>query len=223
MDAPSPAAALSAAVAQWTKFLTRALVDRLETDTFEAYVPLLNSKHPLPPVLIAGLLLRPTPGNHDFLDPRVFQYLQVLLKLNLVDTTSVLKALYTYSTSQSRIRRESDAAAADSSKAKLLWGNSYSTEEVIFYRLTKAVAQGTGIRAAKDSIQVVRVMAKWMALFTTVSASFAADAMGEIYPSQLKVEMESARAAFVMLLLGVCENQTVLATLSRPAAKGMVM
>lgn len=222
MDVPPPKAALSAAMEQWTEFVNRALVARLETDKFESYVKLLDSKHPLPPIFIADLFLRPTPGNRDFLDPRIFQYLQVLLKLNLVNTTTVLLALYVHSTSQARVNQDSNAAA-DSGKAKLLWGNSYSTEEVIFYRLTKAVAQGTGVRQAKDAIQVVRVMAKWMSLYTAVSASFAADAMGDLYPSQIKVEMESARAAFVMLLLGVCENPTVLNTLSRPTAKCKAM
>lgn len=219
MDTASTTAALSTALGQWTKFFTRVLVARLEPDVFESHVRLLQSKHPLTPSLIAVLLLRPTPGNHDFPDPRIFQYLQVLLNLKFVDTTTVLKALYRYSTSQARLRREG-RDAGELSKAELLWGNSYSTEEVIFYRLTKVVAQSTGIRAAGDAVEVARVMAKWMALFSTVSGLFAADAMDDIYSSQIKEEMESARAAFVMLLLAVCENQTVLNALNRRVAKG---
>lgn len=222
MVALSATAPLAAALGQWTKFLSRALVARLEPDSFESYVPLLQSKHHLPPTVVADLLLRPTPDNPDFPDPRILQYLQVLLKLKLIDTTSVLKALYSYSTSRTQTQSQGEANG-DSSKQKLRWGNSYSSEEVIFYRLTKAVAQGTGIKAARDALEVAKVMAKWMALFTAVSASFAADAMGAMYPSQIKGEMESARAAFVMLLLGVCENQTLLATLSKPAAKGTTM
>lgn len=219
MVAPSAAIALSAALREWIKFLSCALATRLDADTFESYVALLQSQYPLPPAFVADLLLRPSPGNHDFPDPRILEYFQALLKLKLVDTTSVLDALYRYSTSRTKTQGQVDAGD-ESLKDRLLWGNSYGTEEVIFYRLTKAVAQGTGIKPAREALLVAKVMAKWMALFTAVSASFAADAMGALYPSQIKEEMETARAAFVMLLLGVCENQTLLTALKGPAAKG---
>jgi mediator of RNA polymerase II transcription subunit 5 len=64
-------------------------------------------------------------------------------------------------------------------------------------------------------------MAKWMALFTSASAAFAQDVMGQLQSTQVRDEMEASRAAFVMLLLSVCENQTVLSALSRPYAKGV--
>ena len=63
-------------------------------------------------------------------------------------------------------------------------------------------------------------MDRWMALFVAASAAFASeDVVDQLHDSQPR-EMESSRAVFAMLLLGVCENPTVLQALSRPSAKG---
>ncbi|KAJ9134623.1 Mediator of RNA polymerase II transcription subunit 5 [Pleurostoma richardsiae] len=242
---------LSAARGQWTAFLDRCLVTRLDLDEFEAYVPLLQAKHPLPADAIADIFLRPSPRSRDCLDSRVHGYLQALLDLRYIDTPAILKALYKYSTSHTQSAPEhehqhqhddaggeagagaqgqrphkeggadgdSGGAQADGGEA-LRWRSSYGAEEVIFYRLTKAVAQGTGIRSAQDGVAVALVMARWMTLFTAAAAAFAEDVMGALHSSQSqRDEMEAARAAFVMLLLGVCENQIVLEALSKPMAK----
>lgn len=89
----------------------------------------------------------------------------------------------------------------------------------MFYRLTKSVAQGTAISNGEKAIEVANVMAKWIALFTDAATAFTVDVMGQLHNSQAREEMESARAAFVALLLGVCENQVVLKVLSSPEAK----
>lgn len=120
----------------------------------------------------------------------------------------------------------------DASKGKkgiVRWQSSFSSEEVIFYRLTKAVSQGAAIKNGKDAVDICAVMARWMALFTTATATFAAHdedvimggaGAGENVPSrQKRDEMDNARAAFVMLLLGVCENAIVLQALSKDFAK----
>lgn len=215
-------ASSTAAVDEWKKFLSRSLVARLDVETFQTYVTILHSKCPLPPVPVADIFLRPQPANHDLLDPRVPRYLQVLLQLKYIDSTSILKALYRYSTShvQSQGARQNGEVQGKGQADVLRWGSSYGAEEVIFYRLTKGVAQGTGIRTPMDAVAVAKIMARWMKLFTTASAAFAADVMGQLQNSSSRDEMESARAAFVMLLLGVCENQVVLGALSKPVAKG---
>lgn len=131
------------------------------------------------------------------------------------------------------------------------WQSSFTSEEVIFYRLTKAVAQGAAIKTGKDAVDICKAMARWMALFTTASTTFAAhdedvllggtgagtgagDGHGHGHSSsgsngsngpppsrQKRDEMDNARAAFVMLLLGVCENAIVLQALSKDFAKSM--
>ncbi|KAI2471953.1 Med5-domain-containing protein [Annulohypoxylon bovei var. microspora] len=210
---------------EWARFLDRCISSRLDPDTFDSYITLLYSKHPLPPGIIADVCLRPQPSNHESLDPRIPRYIHVLAQRKLIDTPSVLKALYKYSTSHVQAQKAGHPLPDDpEDKAPLRWGSSYAAEEVIFYRITKAVAIGTSIVNAGDALQVCKLMAKWMTLFTLASEAFAHEAMGQLHSGQLqgsqsRDEMEAARAAFVMLLLGICENQTVLGALSRPFAK----
>jgi mediator of RNA polymerase II transcription subunit 5 len=205
---------------QWAKFISRCIATRLDFDKFESYVPFVQSKHPLPPTVIADLFLRPQASNNDSLDPRIHRYLQTLANLKYVDTPSILKALYKYSTSHSQCQSAPLNPGAEPSKPVTRWRSSYAAEEVIFYRLTKAVAQGVAIQTTRDALELAKIMAKWIALFTSASIAFAADVMGNLESPQAKDDMESARAAFVALLLGVCENQVVLKTMSRRFAKG---
>ncbi|KAI1503562.1 mediator complex subunit Med5 [Biscogniauxia marginata] len=205
---------------QWAKYIAQCISSRLDPNTFDSYVVLLSSKHPLPPAVVADVCLRPQPSNHESLDPRVPRYLHVLSNRKLIDTPSVLRALYRYSTSHTQAQNGANSSLeATQDKLPLRWGNSYTAEEVIFYRLSKAVRLGTGIRNASDAIEVCKLSARWMVLFTSAAAAFAQDVMGQLQSPQARDEMEAARAAFVMLLLGICENQIVLNALSRPFAK----
>ncbi|KAK3378393.1 mediator complex, subunit Med5, partial [Podospora didyma] len=225
MDGSPATAGLPAAVGQWTRFLSHAEAKRLEPATFSSYLPILFSKHRLPPTLIAELLLRPKKGNQDSLDPRIPQYLEVLLKQKLVDTPSVLRALYKYSTLQSQAAPDGDATNTLSSGGALQkpkpvrWRNSYASEEVIFWRLAKTVSQGSGIKDGKDAIEVVKIVAKWMSLFADAAAVFSRDAYGAIHSLQAKDDMENSRGAFNVLAFNVVENQTVVSVLSRPESK----
>ncbi|KAI0122965.1 mediator complex subunit Med5 [Xylariales sp. AK1849] len=208
------------AVDEWTKFLALCISKRLEPDTFGSFVSVLNSKHPLPPSVVADICLKPHPTNYESLDPRVPRYIHVLTEQRLVDTASIIRALYKYSTSHSQIQAASHATIDDSlSHASLRWKGSYGQEEAIFYRLTKAVGLGTGIRSASDAIAVCKIMAKWMTLFTSAAAAFAQDVMVQLHNTQSRDDMETSRAAFVMLLLGICENQLVFKALGSPFAK----
>lgn len=209
---------------QWAKYLAQSLNSRLDPDEFDAHVPFLYNKHPLPPVAIADICLRPQPSNHESLDPRISRYLEVLIQRKLVDTPSILNGLYKYSTSQMYLRPAgADDQAQHQHQALLRWASSYTPEEVLFYRLSKVLRIGGGINNTSEALAICLLMARWMTMFTTASAAFAQDVMvtGRLQNTS-REEMEAARAAFVMLLLSVCENQHVLRGLSRPAAKGTV-
>ncbi|KAI2643530.1 mediator of RNA polymerase II transcription subunit 5 [Xylaria nigripes] len=199
---------------QWAKYISQCLNTRLDPEEFDPYVSILYNKHPLPPIAIADICLRPQPSNHESLDPRISRYLQVLTQRKLVDTPSILSSLYKYSTSQMYLHPTGE------DRAPLRWANSYSPEEVLFYRLSKAVRLGTGIKNPSEALTICVLMAQWMTMFTAASAAFAQDVMGQLQGT-LRDEMEAARAAFVMLLLGVCENENVLRGLSRPPAKSV--
>ncbi|KAF9869475.1 mediator of rna polymerase ii transcription subunit 5 [Colletotrichum karsti] len=209
-----------AAQEQWRGFISKCLSDRLDPVKFESYVPFLQAKHPLPPFTVADLFLRPQPHNHDSLDPRVPRYLQVLSDLNYIDTPSILNALYKYSTSRAHSREAAQPDNGENPQPQSpRWASSYAAEEVMFYRLTKSVAQATAITNMMTGLDVATIMAKWIALFTDAATAFTVDVTGRLHNSQAREEMESARAAFVALLLGVCENSVVLKALSKPEAK----
>ncbi|KAF3811437.1 Mediator of RNA polymerase II transcription subunit 5 [Colletotrichum gloeosporioides] len=209
-----------AALRQWNEFIAKSLATRLDPDKFESYVPFLQAKHPLPPSVVADLFLRPQPHNHESLDPRVPRFLQVLSDLNYIDTPSILEALYKYSTSRAHSREAAQASNGGNPASQTLrWASSYSAEEVMFYRLTKSVAQGTAITNTETGLAIAKIMASWIALFTDAATAFTVDVMGQLQNSQAREEMESARAAFVALLLGVCENHTVMKAFGSPEAK----
>ncbi|KAI1175462.1 mediator of RNA polymerase II transcription subunit 5 [Nemania sp. FL0916] len=210
---------------KWARYVARSLCRRLDADEFDAAIPSLYNRHPLLPAAIADICLRPQPSNHESLDPRVSRYLQVLAQRKLVDTPSILSGLYAYSTSQMYLRPAPAAAAAAATGAganptALRWASSYSPEEVMFYRLSKDVRVGTAIRNTGEALGICVLMARWMTMFTTASAALAQDVIVQLQNTS-REDMEAARAAFVMLLLSVCENHHVLRGLSRPSAQNV--
>jgi mediator of RNA polymerase II transcription subunit 5 len=199
---------------QWTQHLARCLTSRLDAEEFDSSVRSLYSKYPLPPPVIADIFLRPQPSNYESLDPRIPRYLQVLAQRKLVDMRSILVALYKYSTSHVYGQ---PAVTEAQQQVPLRWASSYNAEEVMFYRLSKDVRMGNGIRSTGEALLICYLMARWMTMFTTASG-----VMTQLQNTSFRDEMEAARAAFVMLLLGVCENDYVLRGLSRPSAKGTI-
>lgn len=226
----SASSALRAALLYWKQFFSQCIVKRLDTPKFEEFVKLVYSKHPLPPVVIADLFLKPQPGNHYNLDPRIPPYIQVLFRLGYIDTPSILKALFKYSSSHAQSQAQTTGIeghdGTEPTKQTLRWGNSYWVEEFMFYSLTKSVVEGKAISDSAIALEVVKAISKWMALFTTASTSFATDMLGQLQASQsqsqVRDEMESARAAFVALLLRLCENEVLVKAVSKPFAKGML-
>lgn len=240
---PAPGGVLPAAVAQWQKFLNRVRCRRLDANVFESHIAILSSKFQLPPALVADLLLRPASADSFMLDPRVPQYLDVLLKLRLVDTSSVLRALYRYSTlhnhappatataTQNGAEQERAGGAhkakgesngdgkTQEKRAALRWGGSYSSDELVFFRLSKNISQGTGIRSSKEAVDVVRIAARWMTLFADVAAAFSRDAFGSMHSLQTKTEVEATRQAFTLLVGAMCENQVVVSAVEKQGAK----
>lgn len=230
---PTGEGTLPQALQQWTKFLTLAESKRLDPETFASYAPMLFAKYRLPPSIIADLLLRPTKTNRESLDPRVPQYLGSLLKLRYVNITCVLRSLLRYSTLHGEIAKgrdtDMDATVAGTEKREFVrWRSSYASEEIIFFRVAKAIAalegnknEVVGIRNGGDAIGVVRVVAYWMVLFTEAATAFARDAFGAVHSLQAKDEMESSRMAFLLVVLGICENPVVLDVFAKNGSQGM--
>ncbi|KAK4177924.1 putative mediator of RNA polymerase II transcription subunit 5 [Triangularia setosa] len=232
MEGPATAGSsltgLSAAVAQWTQLVTRARLQRLDPDQFAVFSKILFVKHPLPPALIAELLLRPTPDNSVALDPRAPLYLSHLIKQRRVDTASVLRALFKYSTIHTKIHPESEDqppkdgdASAPPHKKPIRWISSYSSEAILFWRLAQTVNQGIGIKSGREVVETSKVLVRWTALFTEAATVFSQDAFGSMHSLNAKLEMERSRESFIMFLNAFSANPTVPKTFQLPAAKGI--
>ncbi|KAI5461117.1 mediator complex, subunit Med5 [Mariannaea sp. PMI_226] len=227
------AGALQAAVTYWAAFFNRCIARRLDMDRFESFVKLVYSKHPLPPYVIADFFLRPQPNKHYTLDPRIPQYLQILYRLDYIDMAAILKALFKYSSSHTKAQSQlqsqptaqadgsDDQNAEDKAQNSTItrWETSYWFEEFLFYFLTKSVVQGKPIPDSQTALDVVKIISKWMVLFTSASSAFAADVMEHLELSQARVDFESSRAALVALLMRLCENETLLKAVSKPEVK----
>jgi mediator of RNA polymerase II transcription subunit 5 len=234
MDSSTATPTLPAAVAAWSKFLHRALLKRLDPDEFAAYIPIHFKEHPLPAVIVADILLRPSPTNRYRLDPRVPPYLNALLKQRRVDVPAVLRALYKYTSAHARVqspdadalagggikKEEDEEGTQQKNKQILRWQNSYSEEAIILWRLAQMIHQGTGIRAPRNVIQISKVLAKWTGLFTEAAATFSREAFGSLNGLQATDETVDARNAFVLLFVAFSENPLVLSTLGKPVCKG---
>ena len=219
--------ALRATIDFWKTFVSRCIARRVDTDRFEVLVQQVYAEHPLPPAVIADFFLRPQPSNDNSLDPRIPPYLQVLTRLSYIDTPSVLQALYKYSSSHAQAQQQpndgdnkNEAAQPPKTPHIKHWKSSYWAEEAIFYSLTKAVVEGRAIPDSTIALDVVKIISKYMTLFTAASTAFAADMLGQLHSPQIRDEMESARAGLVALLLRLCENDILVKAVSKPFAKG---
>ncbi|KAG6014232.1 hypothetical protein E4U43_006794, partial [Claviceps pusilla] len=224
--------ALRDAAQYWAKFVSQCIVKRLETNRFNEFIPLVHSQHPLPPILVAELFLRPQPYNEVSLDPRIPPYIQALSQLGYVDASSILRALYKYSSLQlkataqtgsldSRDNEQGQTGVNGTGRLRR-WRSSAWVEEFMFYHVIKMMVEGTAMRDTKAALQLCHVISKWMELFTLVSTSFAADVIGNLQQnSQLRDELDVSRAAFIPLLLRLVETPLLVRAVSQPFAKGI--
>jgi mediator of RNA polymerase II transcription subunit 5 len=207
----------------WQKFLAHSLATRLEPEAFESYIQILSAKHPLPPSRISDLFLRPTEDNTVCLDPRIPRYLQVLLAHQLVTLPGVLNSLWkvsSYRPLPSEGNDGIDGKEGDSSAEKKhakddgkRWTNSYTSEETLFYRLTKYISSGTAPKDVQEAVELVIVCIQWME--TVVAAGNAAHEMLGLGHTE---EMAAQNMALGTLIVAVVENSLV----QRSVEKGSV-
>ena len=195
----------SEAFRQWEHFLSRCATARLEAEKFAEFAPIMHARSFLRPEAISYLFLRPTPDFNHSLDPRVLMYIHILLTSKYIDTLSLLRAMYMFSTSLTRTEngklREHDAsklgpAVPMSQTPVLRWANSYWAEEPIFYMIVREMAQGRIAVTRRAAAALVGVLAKWMTLFASVSAAMTAE---EITAEEKRTLFASASADFAAI------------------------
>ncbi|TWU77555.1 mediator complex subunit [Metarhizium rileyi] len=227
-----PGRAMRDSIAYWSRFVDKCIFKRLSSETFEEFVPLIQDSHPLPPFLIALILLRPQPYNVVSLDPRIPPYIQILSQLGYVDAPSILKVLYKFSSLHTQLKGlpqngtqpagnhdNHNHSPSGRSQNPQRWNCSAWVEEFMFYHVIKMVVEGTAFRDSCAVLQLVQVISQWMELFTLVTSFFATDVMGELQSSQARIDMETTRAAFVPLLLRLVEVPAFVKGISSPHAR----
>jgi mediator of RNA polymerase II transcription subunit 5 len=228
----SASEALRDSIKYWSDFISKCLTKRLDAASFEDYVRLVFSKHQLPPEIIADFFVRPQKSNCVSPDPRIPPYISVLTQLRYIDAASILRALYRYSSLHAQIPQqaqqdeggingEGETKQDAKRPSPTRWKSSSWLEEVMFYHVIKLVVEGTAFKDSRTALELIHIISKWMSLFTTASNSMNADMLGgSMQDPQIRHEMETARAAFVPLLLRLVDNAALVKVISHPAAKG---
>lgn len=228
--APKPLIGPRANLAFWADFTKRCIIHRLDVQTFESYVRIVHDEHPLPPAAVADLFLRPAEDNDYSLDPRVPPYVQVLSDLGLIDAPALLNALYRYSSlhnlldgqnGDDGIANSDSNGNADSKpngkKSPLRWKSSYWVEEVMFYRVCRSVHEGRAVRDPGTALEVIKIVSKWLSLFTQAAAVSTKDSM--VQSHNLWMEIESSKGGFVPMLLNLTNNPALLNVIAKPIAR----
>ncbi|EHK96562.1 putative Mediator of RNA polymerase II transcription subunit 5 [Glarea lozoyensis 74030] len=184
------------------------LVSRLDNDTFTSYIPILLSQHPLPPSRIAEIFLEPNDSRILAPDPRVPRYIQILLTLGTVNAPAILRALLRYSTAGASAQ---DGQLEDGKAKEGRWGNSYATEEMLFYRIAKFVSSGFAPKGNVEAGELLLVLVKWME--TSLSAYHAAQGMLEL--GGMMEELTAQIMALGTLAIAVLENDGVMNVIAK--------
>jgi mediator of RNA polymerase II transcription subunit 5 len=215
----------------WTKFCSHSLATRLDTETFESYVQLLAAKHPLSPAHISDLFFRPIETNNASLDPRIPRYVQAMLALELVTVPSVLRAMHRYSTFgiQAETSQENDDAEKEGSEEKVRekgtgvvkkkwtrWTHSYSTDEMLFYRMAKYITSGSAPRNIQQAVELILVCIQWMEL--VITASNAQQEILNLGVHGNAEEISATTMALGTLLAAVIDNVLIIRALSKGSA-----
>jgi mediator of RNA polymerase II transcription subunit 5 len=203
----------------WHSFLARSLATRLDTETFATYTPILLSQAPLPPSRIAEILLQPRDPRILAPDPRIPRYIQVLLGLEIVNAPAILRALLRYSTAGgnhvSQLEVKEDGAvgevAGKNKGEELRWSNSYSTEEMLFYRIAKYVSSGSAPKGNTEAGELLVALVKWME--ASLSAYHAAQGMLEL--GRHIEELTAQIMALGTLAIAVLENEMVMNVIAK--------
>ncbi|RDA90567.1 hypothetical protein CP533_2591 [Ophiocordyceps camponoti-saundersi (nom. inval.)] len=228
-------AALQTSWRYWTHFMFKCIVHspKPEIDQFRGFAQYLNRQYPLPPIFIADVFLKPIYGNIT-LTPQFPIYVKALCQLGLVDVSSVLVALCKYSSLNAYIRHpsrtgedaEDHVQSPNNLEQRRIWRVSSWFEEFFFYQLIRTLVDGSAFRDIRSTLVLVKIVCKWMALFTAASAAVATDILAEVQQARERdglprgqEDLETSRAAFLPFLTRLVETPALVDALRHPIAR----
>ncbi|CZT52893.1 related to Mediator of RNA polymerase II transcription subunit 5 [Rhynchosporium secalis] len=210
---------MSASLVAWQTFLARCIKSRLDPETFTTYLEVLENQAPLPAPRIVNLFLAPRDGSDFAPDPLVLQYVQILLSSGKVNVPTLLRGLWKVSSFRDLVdggdeAQKEGAEEAVEKKATGRWKSSYTTEETLFYRITKNISTGTAPRDLQETVELISICIQWMD--TVLAASQTAHTMLNLSQAHA-AEMNAQHMALGTLVIAVVENARVVHALGRRA------
>lgn len=150
----------------WSAFFASCIHAPVDIPQFTRIAAKLSRRSPLPAIAIANLLYRPTDNSCFSLSTQSTVYTYSLLKLDLLDIPSILRALYNYSSF-----RNAETSGEDKDSPLLSrWKKSYSHEEVLMYGLSKMVTAGSRPKTRGESLGAIKALVDWLKLLTMAQA-----------------------------------------------------
>ena len=132
---------------------------------------------------------------------------------------TALRGLWKVSSFRDQLRGDAEAKEGENDgtgKAKTgrRWKSSYTTEETLFYRITKYISSGTSPRDIQEAVELIAVCIQWME--TVVSASRVGHEMLSLAPTHT-AEMSAQHMALGTLVIAAVENARVVHALGTRA------
>ena len=202
---------------KWAAFFASCMYAPVDIPHFNIIATKLSRRHLLPPAAVADALYRPTSISRYSLSAQGSVYTYALLKLDLLDVPSILRALFKYSTFRNV---ETPEAKKESETSTLRWKKSYSHEEVLMFGLSKMVLGGTRPKSKGEAIGIIKTLVDWMKLLVMAQASD--DMMQSVGAGSDSHNQETTAVKLSVgaLLLAATESKTINDVLKKSCPNG---
>ncbi len=203
---------------EWTNFLDRCLLARVEGPKFTILAKTLYSKNPLASSKLANILLKPRSKSALTVDPLIPSYVECLLALEQINIPDALRTLLKHS----RLYHSDEASSPTGNQPQDIdeWYNGPDVEEILLYRLAKCFTTRSRPKSANEACGTLKAVATWMSAIVTASTKD--EMMQHLAGVDNSTQPESiaVREAVGMLVVALAENGRVTGVLNGQCPKG---
>lgn len=199
----------------WDTFMSNCLSKRLRSARFEALYEELSESHPLESGALARITLQHQDKSSTFVDPLYVQYLEHLLRTELVHGADMLEAVLQWSAAKNLARHHDKRQHHVPSGAL-----GSELEEVVLGRIMNTLIIGKGLRNIADMRKFIYPLQEWMSMVLTADTS---DSMMQAVTgtnSQADTYSLHLRESLGVLVGLLLENPKFQAVLEKGCSKG---
>ena len=212
----------------WTRLLERCLQDRIPAAQFEAFAKVLDPT-PISRAELAQIVLEPRPGLKAFVDPLLPQYVEALVRIDLVGPDDLLDVLLQHSRLRQPDAHPGDDAAERSARGSTSpapappprrSSNPVPLDHAVLVAMAHLFHSGQRPKSPREVYMVLKAMAAWMS--TVVAAGTTDDMIQNVtgHADHTAPESQAIVEAVGMLMYATAENPRVLSVLGGPFPKG---